>query len=86
MPEVFLGGKLAERLTDNVAYNISANARRPNSIDWLTTKNANVFYGDHLIPDILKINKPPVKLRACDFYLLLRRDSNPQPNTNIYGA
>jgi hypothetical protein len=33
VPEVFLGGKLAERLTDNVAYNISANARRPNSID-----------------------------------------------------
>ena len=42
----FLGSKLAERLTDNVAYNISATARRPNSIDWLTTKNANVFYGD----------------------------------------
>ena len=29
----FLGSKLAERLTDNVAYNISATARRPNSID-----------------------------------------------------
>lgn len=42
----FLGSKLADRLTDNVAYNISATARRPNSIDWLTTKNANVFYGD----------------------------------------
>ena len=34
---------------------------------------------ENLVPNSLKINKPPVKLRVDNFYLLLRRDSNPQP-------